>query len=378
MTAVRQGFMVATRLIKVAPYLASLGALVLLALLSAPDDRAPALAGMWFVTIVHLLLLTYSLTRGMRQTVSLLHACLMVAVPFLTTPYTPFVWIVFLIPVIHHAIIYRSDVRISVVFLALPWIALGLYEVLGGETEIGLGPVVLFSLLSAGIHFWLSTAMDMFDRYFDQHEELRLERALRKERARIRMDLHDGLGASLTGLALRSRVALQTVRQDPQTAGRYLTEIERTANTSVHQVHLFSQSVLKKPLQIDEFESALRQSCIDTAADRVRVVVKGEDCTGLGPSLVYHLTLLVSEALNNAIRHGDAGHIDVEFFCSDSSWSLSIEDDGRGLGEKPGGLRTIEKRTRTLGAELTVESAEGKGTRLTVRGENYAPAFSVR
>jgi signal transduction histidine kinase len=79
----------------------------------------------------------------------------------------------------------------------------------------------------------------------------------------------------------------------------------------------------------------------------------------------------VQEALTNCVRHARATRIDVTIAEEPDGLAVSVRDNG--VGFEPGrrigglGLRGIEERVRELHGAITIKSAAGAGTTLTIR-----------
>ena len=75
---------------------------------------------------------------------------------------------------------------------------------------------------------------------------------------------------------------------------------------------------------------------------------------------------LASEALNNALKHAEAGEVGVRLEAKDDQIVLTISDDGRGFdptGKTGGmGLDNMRHRAKQLGGKLSIESQPGRGT----------------
>jgi signal transduction histidine kinase len=75
------------------------------------------------------------------------------------------------------------------------------------------------------------------------------------------------------------------------------------------------------------------------------------------------------EALQNAARHAHAEHVSVSLGQSDGHLALEVRDDGVGfdpddpeLRSRRLGLTSMEERAERIGANLTIDSAPGRGT----------------
>lgn len=192
------------------------------------------------------------------------------------------------------------------------------------------------------------------------------------EQERIGRDIHDGVGQELTGISMLAR-GLQ----------RHLEAADRTAeaNTAGNIVEHI-QSALDEaralaaglaPVQIgpDGLTDALRSltARIGSAmgiACRYRgsqnVQVEAEDTA-------IQLYRIAQEAVQNAVKHADAKHIDVSLERSSDHVVLTVSDDGRGIAQARKqhqgiGLRIMAYRADIIGGKLSVESAEGRGTRI--------------
>ena len=80
--------------------------------------------------------------------------------------------------------------------------------------------------------------------------------------------------------------------------------------------------------------------------------------------------LIIKESLTNVVRHAQATAVDMTLVAETDGLRLEIRDDGKGfvVGAAAGGLGlgSLRERARTLGGTLVIESAPGKGTRITL------------
>jgi signal transduction histidine kinase len=86
---------------------------------------------------------------------------------------------------------------------------------------------------------------------------------------------------------------------------------------------------------------------------------------------------VVIEAFSNILHHARATTVTVRMRCTEQSFTLEIRDDGVGFdasrstntgrgGRRAQGLANIRRRAELLDAELTIESAAGRGTTLSL------------
>lgn len=95
----------------------------------------------------------------------------------------------------------------------------------------------------------------------------------------------------------------------------------------------------------------------------------------LQPGVREEIYAIAREALFNASRYADAGKIVLMLEYAAAAFTLLVRDDGRGLdqsvaaaGQRPGhwGMVGMRERANALHALLTIDSAPGAGTTITV------------
>jgi signal transduction histidine kinase len=171
------------------------------------------------------------------------------------------------------------------------------------------------------------------------------------ERRRIASELHDGVGQSLSVLAggLRGEAA--------ERARGCVDELRRMA----HELH---------PDRLERL--GLRDACarvVEETLDRAGLEYEHglEAVDGRLPRPVaLHVYRVLQEALTNLVRHADASWASVTL-RSEGDWVvLRVDDDGRGLGDRPRGLglSSMEERARASAGRLVVGDRSAGGTRI--------------
>jgi signal transduction histidine kinase len=191
------------------------------------------------------------------------------------------------------------------------------------------------------------------------HEEdarREVERATWTERQRLMRDMHDGLGAQLYGLhALAGR---------PESARR---ELQGQIRQAIEELRLVVDAMnpfdgdlaamlgdLRPPL---ERRLALSQVDLRWSIDELPTI------PDFSPAKVQHLKRLLLEAATNVARHSGASEARLSASAHDGVLSLEFSDNGRGFdpnSPKAGnGLRNMRWRAMMIGAQFSMESADG-------------------
>lgn len=219
-------------------------------------------------------------------------------------------------------------------------------------------------LLAAVTPYWVAAlrAQALARDLESEREQVML--AAGSERARLRQDLHDGLGPALSGIALGAEAAHGLVRSDPEAAVTLIDRIGVEAVAATEEVRRVIDDL--RPSALD---SAALGEAIGLAADRVAPHVSVElegDLTTLPPEVASTAYRIAAEALTNVARHSGATSCWVRVGRVPQGLALSVRDDGRGIpdhGSTTGvGLESMRRRAAVLGGHVTVRPISPSGT----------------
>jgi signal transduction histidine kinase len=214
------------------------------------------------------------------------------------------------------------------------------------------------------------------------HEQAHLEEEMNelaaRERRRMGRDLHDSLGQKLTGAVFLSRSLLDYfINQsggEQQTHARTLNE---TLKSAVSQVRNMARGLAPVTLNDESLCEALEQLAEEmTGLYGVSCeVAECDELSALNQKTKEQLYLIAREAVNNAARHAQAGHVTVRLTGDESGWKLCVEDDGKGLPEvlpsgEGMGIRIMRHRAGLIGAGFAMNSVPGRGTRVEVKSNS--------
>lgn len=99
----------------------------------------------------------------------------------------------------------------------------------------------------------------------------------------------------------------------------------------------------------------------------------GEAFPRLPPVTETALFHIVQEALANVAKHARAKQVEIALTREGDRLSVAVDDDGVGFPSGDGaatatswGVQIMRERAQAIGATLTIDSARGRGTRVTV------------
>jgi signal transduction histidine kinase len=195
------------------------------------------------------------------------------------------------------------------------------------------------------------------------------------ERDRIARELHDTLLQSTEGLILKVHSAVaQLPPEDPRR--ELLSAALDRASELAYEGRERIQGLREGARPHAEIGHVLEKAARDMVQGTViqlELKVEGR-LRPLRPYIWEELYRIGHEALWNACRHARAGQISVCVSYGDRELALVIGDDGCGIA--PGmlaaqdghfGLAGIRERARGMKARLSIDSGEGRGTRVEVR-----------
>lgn len=194
------------------------------------------------------------------------------------------------------------------------------------------------------------------------------------ERERIARELHDTLLQSVQGLIMRFQsVAFQI--PDDQPAKEVINQALDRADLMLVEGRDRVRDLRRHETR--RLDLILRELAAEQPFDpatKVEVLVEGAP-RAVQPLVLEEIVRIAGEALFNAARHAKAGQVQVKVAYGVRQLQVSVRDDGLGIGaarmawagrEGHYGLIGMHERAGKMGAQLSIESAAGKGTTITL------------
>jgi signal transduction histidine kinase/tetratricopeptide (TPR) repeat protein len=205
----------------------------------------------------------------------------------------------------------------------------------------------------------------------DQLVKTEKEKEAENVRVRISRDIHDEVGATLSGVALFSEIAKQKMEQNrPDDAQVYLNHISVNSKEMVEKMSDIVWAINPDNDSFERIITKLQSYAFNLCAGKgisLHLDIDGEIQNDYPVMQVKrNLYLFMKEAINNAVKYSDGKNIFLSLRRQADTITAEIRDDGKGfdtgLSNMGNGLKNMKDRADSLDAKFTIDSGEGKGT----------------
>jgi len=243
-------------------------------------------------------------------------------------------------------------------------------EVVGQRKDGTIFPIDLSvgeALLPDGRRVFTGIIRDLTDRKQLEEKILQISE---EEQHRIGQDIHDDLCQQLAAIGCLAKVAHQQLARTGSREAANLDEIVRLVTQANVRAREMSRGLLPVVLDSVGLMEALKDLAQGTERIfRVSCPFRCDRPVNVPDNkMATQLFRIAQEAVANAIKHSQAGRIEVQLAEEDQHVLLLIRDNGQGIpdnvsGKRTGmGLLTMTHRARMLGGTLSVEPDEFGGT----------------
>jgi signal transduction histidine kinase len=206
---------------------------------------------------------------------------------------------------------------------------------------------------------------------YEQNREL----SIAEERNRLARELHDSVTQKLFGLVLSAEAAATLLDRDSAEARAELERLQELAREAMDELRTLVFELRPPSVETEGLATALRKH-VDVLRRAYRREI-GLELIGSpsgAPRVERDVLRIAQEALQNALRHAGAEHVELRLDARNGRLAMSVTDDGIGfdpsapeLRSRRLGLTSMEERAEAIGGTLSIESTPGAGT--TVRLE---------
>ncbi|HEY2637868.1 MAG TPA: GAF domain-containing sensor histidine kinase, partial [Solirubrobacteraceae bacterium] len=195
-----------------------------------------------------------------------------------------------------------------------------------------------------------------------------------EERNRLARDLHDSVVQKLFGVVLAAQSAATLLDRSAPEARTEVGRLQELAQDAVTELRSLVFQLRPAAIESDGLAAALAKHVeVLRRVHRRDIALDVEGPARLRPGVDEEVFKIAQEALHNALRHARAEHLEVRLVEDGEAVDLCVHDDGVGFDPTaPGGrshslgLTSMEERAAALGGRLTIASAPGRGTTITV------------
>lgn len=211
-------------------------------------------------------------------------------------------------------------------------------------------------------------------------ERERMIEVQEEARNKLARDLHDGPTQSVSAIAMRVNLAQRMLSKDPKAVNEELSRIEDLARRTTKEIRHMLFTLRPLILESQGLAAALQsmaEKTKETFAQNVHVKVDEKLVESIEMGKQGVIFYIVEEAVNNARKHAQAGHIWVSLNqLKEGLALLEIQDDGIGFDvaavsrayDQRGslGMVNLKDRTELVNGVLDIQSVPAKGTRVQV------------
>ena len=201
-----------------------------------------------------------------------------------------------------------------------------------------------------------------------------LVNAQESERQRLSRQMHDGPAQALSNFILQTEIAMRLLDVDPVQARNELGNLKVAAMSTFQKVRNFIFEL--RPMMLDDLGLAptirrYADTFKEQAGVEVSVIVSGNE-RRLESYVEVMIFRSMQELLSYAVHQNQATLVKIQLDVGESSIRLSLDDNGNGFDtdslqkESNLSLKLIKDRAEMLGGQFDIDTAPGKGARVTL------------
>jgi signal transduction histidine kinase len=233
------------------------------------------------------------------------------------------------------------------------------------QEEFWFIPAVVFYivlLISAAIYFFL---------LYNFRQKLKMQ----SMRYKIASDLHDEVGATLSSIAISTRLVRNRVGDSNPEVKPILDRIKSDSEDTIHTIRDTVWAINPDNDAPEKLFEKMRSfgfqllSALDIALEFDNSIPVGKKMK-ISMEQRRNIFLMFKEAINNIAKHSGASKVHVSLLSGADGLKMIIEDNGKGFNTdtefEGNGLKSFRHRAQESFMDLQLSSIPGKGTRIEV------------
>ena len=190
-------------------------------------------------------------------------------------------------------------------------------------------------------------------------------------RNRISTDLHDEIGATLSGIGILSTIAKQQVAEnhpafsllgritdDALTVGNSIDDIVWSINPKNDELTSIIARMSRHAAELFEAKNIDYQIITPEKVDDIKLSMEQR----------RDVFLIFKEAVNNLLKYANCTHVRIEIGTKNYDFKLQISDNGVGFDSTEeshrNGIKNMKNRAVKLNGKLKINTEIGKGTKI--------------
>lgn len=242
----------------------------------------------------------------------------------------------------------------------------------------------LIAKIGVSLGYLTGDLQDISNQLMDiQHKQLlglKIIKAQEEERQRVARDIHDGPAQLMSNVVLKAEICERMIDVDLDKAREELRSLKKIVRDSLQDVRKIIYNL--RPMSLDDLGLVpTLQRYILTFQEESGISVsfqtRGAALSELKPVISLTVFRIVQEALNNIVKHAEAGNISIHIEFLKEKLKLYVIDDGVGFDTQKlkaknddisggFGLVSMRERVELLNGDMVISSKPGKGTRLNI------------
>jgi PAS domain S-box-containing protein len=196
--------------------------------------------------------------------------------------------------------------------------------------------------------------------------------AITEERNRMAREIHDTLAQGFTGILVQLQAAKQVLNGSHPDVKPHLDSATSLARAGLAEARRSVQGLRPQLLRGGDISSAVKRLIRQLSGEslmKISLSVAGES-QPISSDVETNLLRIAQEALTNAMKHSGGNQVSVKLDLAGDVIKLMIEDNGDGFDphvstlSRGFGLISMQERADRIGADLTILTKPGAGTKL--------------
>jgi signal transduction histidine kinase len=215
-----------------------------------------------------------------------------------------------------------------------------------------------------------------------RHLERQMLNVAEQEKRRLSLELHDGLGQHLAGVAFVARGLADAVHAGKTPEVSEIDWLLRLMNEAVTRTRSLARGLWPASLERGSLGDSIRRLAEDLESIYgISCAVQiDEEPAIASPAAAYHIFRIAQEAANNAIKHAQARRLEFRVERMGNDIEISVLNDGVSIdpsklaGAKGIGVAGMHLRADAIGGTISIEPRPAGGSEVILQ----LPASSGR